>query len=171
MPKPYCSLAFLKDYFGWAMPAAKFPVDWHGVSSSSTLPTDRVRMDPWEGTTYGGGSSNGLVIIVIRGHTGRKFLGFTGYNLFWTKSTQSTSREVRGSPATIEYYGRRLLLRGRCSTWRTSVFILRGKCSTWRTSVSFCVAGAALGAPQSHFAWQVQHSEHLSLISRGRCST
>ena len=25
----------------------------------------------------------------------------------------------------------------------------------------FCVAGAALGGPQSHFAWQVQHSEHL----------
>ena len=56
-------------------------------------------------------------------------------------STRSTSREVRGSPATIEYYGRRLLLRGR---W-----------STWSTSVSFCVAGAAL------VSWQVQHSEHL----------
>ena len=35
----------------------------------------------------------------------------------------------------------------------------------------FCVAGAALGGPQSHFAWQVQHLEHLSLILRGRCST
>ena len=32
------------------------------------------------------------------------------------------------------------------------------------------MAGAALGAPQSHFAWQVQHSEHLSVILRGRCS-
>ena len=62
-------------------------------------------------------------------------------------SSRSTSREVRGSPATIEYYGRRPLLRGRCSTWRTLV--------------SFCVAGAALGARQCHFAWQVQHSEHL----------
>ena len=101
-------------------------------------------------------------------------------------STRRTSREVRGSPATIEYYGRRLLLRGRCSTWSTSV--------------SFCVAGGALGASQCHFAWQVQrykhlqrdprmfcddwvlwtpapfawqvqHSEHLSFIFRGRCST
>ena len=35
----------------------------------------------------------------------------------------------------------------------------------------FCVAGAALGAPQSHFAWQVQHLEHPSLILHGRCST
>ena len=34
-----------------------------------------------------------------------------------------------------------------------------------------CVAGAALRAPQSHFAWQAQHLEHLSLISRGKCST
>ena len=34
-----------------------------------------------------------------------------------------------------------------------------------------CVAGAALRAPQSHFAWQAQHLEHLSLILRGRCST
>ena len=33
-----------------------------------------------------------------------------------------------------------------------------------------CVAGAALGAPQSHFAWQAQHLEHLSLIFRGKCS-
>ena len=41
--------------------------------------------------------------------------------------------ELRGSPAASEYYGRRLLLRGRRSAWSTSG--------------SFCVAGAALGAP------------------------
>ena len=128
-------------------------------------------------------------------------------------STRSTSREVRGSPATIEYHGRRLLLRGRCSTWRISALgasechfvwqvqhsehlqrglllksgndcspmeqfglLLRGRCSTRSTSERsaevrrrlstmdagcFCVAGAALGGPQSHFAWQVQHSQHL----------
>ena len=39
----------------------------------------------------------------------------------------------------------------------------------WRRLITmgagcFCVAGAALGAPQSHFAWQLQHSEHLSDI-------
>ena len=34
-----------------------------------------------------------------------------------------------------------------------------------------CVAGAALGAPRSHFAWQAQHLEHLSLILHGRRST
>ena len=55
----------------------------------------------------------------------------------------STSREVRGGPATIDYYGRRLLWRGRCTTWSTSV--------------SFCVASAGLGAPQSHFVRQVPH--------------
>ena len=59
-------------------------------------------------------------------------------------STRSTSREVRESTATIEYCGRRLHLRGRRSTF---------------------------GAPQSHFAWQVQHFGHLSFSLRGRCST
>ena len=29
----------------------------------------------------------------------------------------------------------------------------------------FCVAGAALGGPQSHSAWQVQHLEHLRLMA------
>ena len=65
-----------------------------------------------------------------------------------------TSGEVRGSPAT---YGRWLLLRGRPSTWNTSV--------------SFCVVGAALEASHSHFAWQVQHLADLSVILRGKCST
>ena len=37
--------------------------------------------------------------------------------------------------------------------------------------MSFCVAGAALGAPQCHFAGQGQHLEHLSVILRGRRST
>ena len=66
--------------------------------------------------------------------------------------------------------------------------ILRGRRSTWSTSVSFCVAGAARGAPPERsaearrglsnfcgtpaaFAWQAQHLEHLSLIFCGRCST
>ena len=68
--------------------------------------------------------------------------------------------------------------------------ILRGRSSTWSTSMSFCVAGAALGATPERsaearrqsgddwvlwapaaFAWQVQHLEHLSVILRGRCST
>ena len=53
-------------------------------------------------------------------------------------STRSISREVRGSLTTSEYYGRRLLLRGRCSTWSTSG--------------SFCVAGAALEASQLRIA-------------------
>ena len=63
----------------------------------------------------------------------------------------------------IEYCGRRLLLRGRCSS-----------------SVSFCVAGAQvqLVAPPERsaevrrrlcFAWQVQHLEHPSFILRGMC--
>ena len=89
------------------------------------------------------------------------------------RSTWSSFIEVRGSPATIDYFGRRLVLRGRCSTWSTSGL--------------FCVAGAALGAPQARFAWragaalgvrapprfawQGQHLEHLRLVLRGRCST
>ena len=55
----------------------------------------------------------------------------------------NTFIEVHGSPATIDYFGRRLVLCGRRSTWSTSG--------------SFCVAGAALGAPQAGFAWHVQH--------------
>ena len=58
-------------------------------------------------------------------------------------------REICGSPATIEYYECRLLSRGRCSTWSTSVFILHGRCSARSIALSFCVAGAALGGPQS----------------------
>ena len=127
-------------------------------------------------------------------------------------STRSGCREVRASPATIEYYGRRLLLRGTCSAWRPSVsFCVAGTRSTSREAAEvrrrlrtmdagcFCVARAALGGPQCHFAWQalgapperprkpgddwglwtpaafagqVQHSdlEHLSLILRGRPS-
>ena len=45
-------------------------------------------------------------------------------------------------------------------------FILRCRCSTWSSSVSFCVAGAALGASHFHFGWQMQHLEH---IQRGCC--
>ena len=60
-------------------------------------------------------------------------------------SAWSSSREVSGRLATMELFGRRLVSRGR----------------SWNASVSFGVAGAALGAPQSHFAWQVKHLEHL----------
>ena len=72
-------------------------------------------------------------------------------------STWTTFIEVRGSPVTIDYFGRHLVLCGRRSTWSTSG--------------SFCVAGAALGAPPARFAWQVQHLEHLRLVLRGRRST
>ena len=72
-------------------------------------------------------------------------------------STWSTFIEVSGSPASSDDFGRRVVLRGR-----------RG---TWSTSSSFCVAGAALRAPQARFAWQVQHLEHLRLVLRGRRST
>ena len=74
-----------------------------------------------------------------------------------------------------------VILRGRCSppenlamvgyTMDAGCFCVACRCSSWRTSVSFCVAGAALGAPQSHFAWQEQQSDYLSLILRSRCST
>ena len=47
--------------------------------------------------------------------------------------------------------------------------VLRDRRSTWSTSGSFCVAGAALGAPPAHSAWQVQHWKHLSCVLRGNC--
>ena len=65
-------------------------------------------------------------------------------------STRSTSRDVRGSPATIEYCGRRLRLRGRRSTWSTSV--------------SFCVAGAIRGA---HPERSAEARRRLSTVGAG----
>ena len=52
-----------------------------------------------------------------------------------------------------------MVLRGRCRTKRLSV-ILRSRCSTWRTLVSFCVACAALGAPstQLHLHHIIRHT-------------
>ena len=73
------------------------------------------------------------------------------------RSTWSTFTEVRGSPATIDYIGRR--------------FGWRGRCSIWGPSGSSCVAGTALGAPPARFSWQVQHLEPLWLVLHGRRST
>ena len=66
----------------------------------------------------------------------------------------------------------RLVLRGRRSIWSTFIEV-RGSPATSDDfgRCSFCVAGAALGAPQVRFAWQAQHLEHLKLVLRGRCST
>ena len=75
---------------------------------------------------------------------------------------------------------RRLLLRGRCSTWSTSdSFCGSGQVSTMDAGcfcmagtalgapqAPFCVAGAALGAPECHFAWQAQHVEHLHRVQQ-----
>ena len=92
------------------------------------------------------------------------------------RSTWSTSRKVSGSLATncIVPAPRRFawhLQRGQRKPGdnlnRFGTVVLRGRCSTWSTSVSFCVAGAALGASQSHFAWQAQHLKHLQ---RGQVS-
>ena len=38
-------------------------------------------------------------------------------------------------------------------------------------AASFCVAGAALGAPQAPFAWQGQHLEHLHIDVGGSLAT
>ena len=70
------------------------------------------------------------------------------------RSTWNTFTEVFGSPATSDAFGRHLTL--------------RGSSSTWSSSASFCVAGAALGASQSHFAVQVKHSASQILPSRCR---
>ena len=78
-------------------------------------------------------------------------------------STGGPPERLVEGPAAIEYYGRRLLLRGRC-TWRTSVS-LRGRCSTRSISVSFCVASAALGgSPAERF---VEVRQRLSTMGAG----
>ena len=72
----------------------------------------------------------------------------------------------------------RLILRGRCSTRSISVSFcvasaavgtppersaeVRRRLNTMDAGC-FCLAGAALGGTQSHFAWQVQHLEHCHL--------
>ena len=58
-----------------------------------------------------------------------------------------------GVRATIDYIGRRFGLQ-HLGLIR---LLLRGRRSTWSSSGSFCVAGAALGALLSRFAWQAQH--------------
>ena len=113
-------------------------------------------------------------------------LVLSGRRSTWSgrRNTWSTFIEVRRSPATMDDFGRRLVLRGRrdasstsdpfClagaalgaaqrgrrSTWTTFIevrgsaatiddfgrrLVLRGRPSTWSTSDSFCVAGASLG--------------------------
>ena len=120
----------------------------------------------------------------------------------------STFIEVGSSPATSEAFGCRPVLRGRRSTWSTSgsfcmagaafgapwsaevrrrvmllgtaSFCLRGGRRTWSNlhrgrrksgDASFCVAGAALGAPQARLARQAHLLEHLRLVLRGGRST
>ena len=78
-------------------------------------------------------------------------LGAPHARFAWQPQHFEHLHRVGGSPATIEANRRHL--------------VLRGKRSTWSTSGSFCVAGAALGAPHARFAWQAQHFEH---IHRGR---
>ena len=106
-------------------------------------------------------------------------------------NTWSTFIEVRGSPATIEYFGRRLVFRGRRSTWSTSGSFCIPRRSTWSTFIEargspatidyfrrrpVFVAGASLGAPRlgaprALFAWQAQHLEHRQFVLHGRRST
>ena len=104
-------------------------------------------------------------------------------------NTWSTFIEVSRSPATVEYFGRQLVLPGKCKHLEHINLFLRGRRSTSSTSSSFCLAsehlehlhrgqqmrrqfstlgpgwfcatGAALGAHQACFASQVQHLEHL----------
>ena len=109
-----------------------------------------------------------------------------------TSSSSSSSKQhhqhntintkVRGSPATIECCGRRLRLRGRRSTWSTSVsFCVAGaargahpersaevprRLSTVGTGC-VCVAGTALGAPQSHFGRSSTWSTSVSFCVAG----
>ena len=63
-----------------------------------------------------------------------------------------------------------LILRGRRSTWSTSVSFLRGKCSTRSTSVSFCVAGAAHGAPAERSAEVGRPLSTVMGSFKGSCS-
>ena len=66
-----------------------------------------------------------------------------------------------GSPATSDAFGRRLVLRRRRSARSTSGSFCVAGAALGAPQARFCVAAAALGAPQARFAWQVQHFEHL----------
>ena len=77
------------------------------------------------------------------------------------RSTWSTS--IEGSLATSDANGRRLVWRGSLHLEHLRL-LLRCRCSTWSTSGSFCVAGAALGAFQARFAWHLQQWKHLSCV-------
>ena len=86
----------------------------------------------------------------------------------WQVQHQSTSREVRGSPATIEYCGRRLRLPGKRSTGaargvppKRSAEVRQRLNSVDASCI--CLAGATLGAPQCHFAWHVRSTWSTSL--------
>ena len=78
------------------------------------------------------------------------------------RKSPERSAEVRRRLSTM----RRLRLRGRCSTWRTSV-ILRCRRSTWSTSVSFCVDRNEPAQQKKHHAAEPstwgQHSYALVL--------
>ena len=101
------------------------------------------------------------------------------------------SIEVRGSSATIDYFGRVWSTPGLFSVagaalgapqarfvWQAHHLehLHRGLRKSGDNRLlwappCFCVAGAALGAPPAHFAWQAHYLEHLRLVLRGRCST
>ena len=106
----------------------------------------------------------------LSNYCGRR-LRLRGRRSTWSTSVSfSVAGAARGAPPERSAEVRRGL-----SNYCGRRLRLRGTRSTWSTSVSFCVAGAALGAPPSpfraasaargapqfHFAWQVQHTEHL----------
>ena len=90
-------------------------------------------------------------------------------------STWSSFIEVRGSPATIDYFGRRLVLRGNVAGAAILEHLrlaLRGRCRQHLEHLhrgprksgddwSPLPLGTALGAPPARFAWQAQHLEQL----------
>ena len=82
-----------------------------------------------------------------------------------TTSTHNTSTPSSHSPSTRHHQHTIMNTKHHLTHHQHNIMnlrlVLRCKRSTWSTSSSFCVAGAALGAPPARFAWQAQHLEHL----------
>ena len=85
-----------------------------------------------------------------------------------TQHHQHTPSSTHHHPHnTIETEHLRLVLPGRCSTWSISGSFCVAGAALGAPQARFCLARAALGAPQARFAWQVQHLEHLHRGPRG----
>ena len=143
-------------------------------SSAALLSTQHQHNTINTGATLGGPRSH-FAPVCVAGAA----LGGPSVILHRRFSTRSASREVRGSPATIEYYA--------ACAWQVqqledhvsfcvagaaleaSITVsLCGTCSTWRTSVGRCSTRSSSREVRGNPATMVYYGRRL--LWRGRCS-